>query len=56
MTTAGSVPRTFGELEGDEALETLRQTGLRRLVADSVIRFRAADGSVTRALWPFRSR
>ncbi|HEX2414385.1 MAG TPA: YihY/virulence factor BrkB family protein [Thermoleophilaceae bacterium] len=51
VTTAGSVPRTFGELEGDEALETLRQTGLRRLAADSVIRFRAADGfSHARAL------
>ncbi len=51
MTTARSVPRTFGELEGDEALETLRETGLRRLVVDSVIRFRAADGfSHARAL------
>ncbi len=51
MTTAGSVPRTLGELEGDEALETLRETGLRRLVVDSVIRFRAADGfSHARAL------
>ena len=51
MTTATSVPRTHGELEGDEALETLRRTGRRRLVADSITRFRAADGfSHSRAL------
>ena len=51
MTTAGSVPPTRGELEGDEALETLRRTGRRRLVADSIVRFRAADGfSHSRAL------
>jgi YihY family inner membrane protein len=51
MTTATSVPRTRGELEGDEALETLRQIGRRRLVVDSVSRFRAADGfSHSRAL------
>src|SRR5829696_7197533 len=51
MTTATSVPRTHGELEGDEALETLRQAGRRRLVEDSVTRFRAADGfSHSRAL------
>ena len=51
MTTATSVPRTHGELEGDEALETLRATGRRRLVADSITRFRAADGfSHSRAL------
>jgi YihY family inner membrane protein len=38
-------------LEGDEALETLRRTGRRRLVLDSVARFRAADGfSHSRAL------
>lgn len=51
MTTATAVPRTRGELEGDEALETLRLTGRRRLVTDSVVRFRAADGfSHSRAL------
>jgi YihY family inner membrane protein len=51
VTTATSVPRTHGELEGDEAFETLRRTGRRRLVADSLTRFRAADGfSHSRAL------
>jgi YihY family inner membrane protein len=51
VTTASSVPATRGELEGDEALETLRQTGRRRLAADSIARFRAADGfSHSRAL------
>jgi uncharacterized BrkB/YihY/UPF0761 family membrane protein len=51
LTTASAVPPTRGELEGDEALETLRHTGRRRLVADAVTRFRAADGfSHSRAL------
>ena len=51
MTTATSVPRTHGELEGDEALETLLRAGHRRLVVDSITRFRAADGfSHSRAL------
>jgi YihY family inner membrane protein len=51
MSTAMSVPQTRDELEGDEALETLRQTGLRRLALDSITRFRAADGfSHSRAL------
>lgn len=51
MTTASLVPATRGELEGDEALETLRRTGRRRLVVDSIVRFRAADGfSHSRAL------
>ncbi len=51
MTTAAAVPPTRGELEGDEAFETLRQVGRRRLIADSVTRFRAADGfSHSRAL------
>jgi YihY family inner membrane protein len=44
VTTATNVPRTFGELEGDEALETLLSTGRRQLLADSITRFRAADG------------
>jgi YihY family inner membrane protein len=51
MSTASAVPETQGELEGDEALETLREAGGRRLVADSITRFRAADGfSHSRAL------
>ena len=51
MSTATAVPVTRGELEGDEALDTLRRTGRRRLLADSVARFRAADGfSHSRAL------
>ena len=51
MTTATAVPLTRGELEGDEALETLREVGRRRLIADSITRFRAADGfSHSRAL------
>lgn len=52
MTTASSVPVTREEeLEGDEALETLRRTGRRRLVVDAIARFRAADGfSHSRAL------
>ena len=52
MTTASSVPVTRGEeLEGDEAFETLRRTGRRRLAVDAVDRFRAADGfSHSRAL------
>jgi YihY family inner membrane protein len=51
VTTARSVPVTRDELEGDEALETLREIGRRRLVVDSVDRFRAADAfSHSRAL------
>jgi YihY family inner membrane protein len=51
VSTASAVPQTHGELEGDEAFETLRQTGRRRLMIDSVVRFRAADGfSHSRAL------
>ena len=52
MTTAARVPVTRDEeLEGDEALETLRQVGRVRLVLDAVDRFRAADGfSHSRAL------
>ena len=52
MTTATSVPVTREEeLEGDEALETLRRCGRRRLILDAVTRFRAADGfSHSRAL------
>lgn len=51
MTTASAVPVTRGELEGDEAFETLRATGRRRLALDTIGRFRAADGfSHARAL------
>jgi YihY family inner membrane protein len=51
VSTATPVPQTQGSLEGDEALETLRRVGARRLVADSITRFRAADGfSHSRAL------
>jgi YihY family inner membrane protein len=50
MSTATLVPETY-ELEGDDALETLRRTGWGRLVKDSFRRFRYADGfSHTRAL------
>jgi YihY family inner membrane protein len=52
MTTASTVPVTRGEeLEHDEALQTLRDCGRRRLLVDSVTRFRVADGfSHSRAL------
>ena len=51
MSTATLVPQTRDELEGDEAFETLRGVGARRLVTDSIMRFRAADGfSHSRAL------
>ena len=51
MTTAAAVPLTRGELEGDEALDTLRNCGRRQLAADCISRFRAADGfSHSRAL------
>jgi YihY family inner membrane protein len=51
VSTATSIRQTRGELEGDEALATLRHTGRRRLMVDSLQRFRAADGfSHSRAL------
>jgi YihY family inner membrane protein len=43
MSTASSVPETY-ELEGDDALRTLRRTGWAQLAKDSFQRFRAADG------------
>jgi YihY family inner membrane protein len=50
MSTATSVPETY-ELEGDDALRTLRRTGWAKLAKDSFQRFRAADGfSHARAL------
>lgn len=45
MTTAAGVPVTRDELEGDEAFETLRATGRRKLLKDAFVRFRAADGT-----------
>jgi YihY family inner membrane protein len=44
MSTATSVPETY-ELEGDDALRTLRHTGWAQLAKDSFVRFRAADGT-----------
>lgn len=50
MSTATAVPETY-ELEGDDALHTLRRTGWGRLARDAFDRFRAADGfSHSRAL------
>jgi YihY family inner membrane protein len=50
MSTANPVPETH-QLEGDDALRTLRRTGWGKLAKDSFQRFRAADGfSHTRAL------
>jgi YihY family inner membrane protein len=50
MSTAAPVPVTR-DLEGDDALETVRDVGLRSLLADSFVRFRFADGfSHSRAL------
>ena len=50
MSTATRVPDTHG-LEGDDALRTVRDTGLGHLLRDSFIRFRYADGfSHSRAL------
>jgi len=52
VSTARSVPVTRDEdLEGGEALQTLRETEGRRLVRDALVRFRAADSfSHSRAL------
>ena len=52
MSTATPVPVSDDpELEGDEALETLRSVGLARLLGRSFVRFRYADGfSHSRAL------
>ena len=50
MSTAAAVPETRG-LEGDDAVETLREVGLSQLVRDSFVRFRRADAfSHSRAL------
>jgi YihY family inner membrane protein len=44
MSTATAVPETYN-LEGDDALRTLRSTGWGQLAKDSFLRFRAADGT-----------
>lgn len=50
MSTAAAVPETRG-LEGDDAIETLRDVGPAQLVRDSFVRFRRADAfSHSRAL------
>jgi YihY family inner membrane protein len=50
MSTASAVPETV-ELEGDDALATLRDTGWGSLARDALVRFSAADGlSHARAL------
>jgi YihY family inner membrane protein len=43
MSTAQLVPETW-ELSGDDAAEVLRESRLKRVLADSLRRFRAADG------------
>lgn len=51
MTTARAVPVTRDDLEGDDAIATLRTIDPRRLALDAVTRFRAGDGfSHSRAL------
>jgi YihY family inner membrane protein len=50
MSTASLVPETY-DLDGDDALQTLRRTGWGRLARDCLLRFRYADGfSHARAL------
>ena len=50
MSTASLVPETY-DLDGDDALQTLRRTGWGRLAKDCFLRFRYADGfSHVRAL------
>jgi len=50
VSTATRVPDTY-ELEGDDAVETLRETGIAALIRDGFVRFRYADGfSHSRAL------
>ena len=44
MSTANDVPETWS-LSGDDAWETLKRTGRRRLATDAFRRFRAADGT-----------
>jgi YihY family inner membrane protein len=50
VSTAARVPETY-ELEGDDALDTLREVGAWELLRDGFLRFRFADGfSHSRAL------
>jgi YihY family inner membrane protein len=50
MSTATTVPPTY-QLQGDDAMDTMRRTGWGSLLKDSFTRFRAADGtSHSRAL------
>src|SRR5688500_334910 len=50
MSTAAAVPETRG-LEGDDAIETLRDIGPAQLLRDAFVRFRRADAfSHSRAL------
>ena len=50
MSTAATVPETRG-LEGDDAIDTLKDVGVTQLVRDSFVRFRRADAfSHSRAL------
>jgi YihY family inner membrane protein len=50
LSTAAAVP-SMHDLEGDDAFETLREVGRLRLLRDSFVRFRYADGfSHARAL------
>ena len=44
MSVANDVPETWS-LSGDDAWETLKRTGRRRLASDAFRRFRAADGT-----------
>jgi len=43
VSTAGRVPETW-ELDGDDARETLKRIGVRRLLRDGFMRLRFADG------------
>ena len=43
MSTAGRVPETW-ELDGDDARETLKRIGVRKLLRDAFMRLRFADG------------
>jgi YihY family inner membrane protein len=50
MSTAAEVPETRG-LEGEEAIDTLKDVGVKHLIRDSFVRFRRADAfSHSRAL------
>jgi YihY family inner membrane protein len=44
MSTATRVPETYG-LDGDDARETLREVGKKKLLKDAFVRLRAADGT-----------